>query len=257
MLNRVAHSAVSVLLLALLTTFGLTASEGVLTEQGNEDRVTPGQDLAAGKRLYRRKCAMCHGTKGRGDGMVSRYVFPKPRDLSNGLFKIRSTPTRGLPTDQDLFNTITRGMPGTVMPSWANLSEEQRWQLVQYTKTFSDRFATERVPEPVSIGEPKPRYAASIDAGRRLYIDADCASCHGAGGKGDGPASNTLTDSWDYPIVPADLTISRNWRGGNRPQDVYRSLATGIGGTPMPSFEALSADQLWDLSNFLLSLIEE
>ncbi len=251
------HPLFSVLLIVVLTTFGLTASERVPTEQGNEDRVTPGQDLAAGKRLYRRKCAMCHGTKGRGDGMVSRYVFPKPRDLSNGLFKIRSTPTGGLPTDQDLFDTITRGMTGTVMPSWANLSEEQRWQLVQYTKTFSDRFATESVPEPVSIGEPKPPYAASINAGRQLYIDADCSSCHGVGGKGDGPSSYTLTDSWNYPIVPADLTIARNWRGGNRPQDVYRSLSTGIGGTPMPSFEALSEDQLWDLTNFMLSIIEE
>ncbi len=189
--------------------------------------------------------------------MVSRYVFPQPRDLSRGLFKIRSTPTGSLPTDQDLFDTITRGMLGTVMPSWANLREQERWELVGYIKTFSDRFAAEDPPEPITIGEPKPRYATSINAGRRLYIDAECSACHGVVGKGDGPSSYTLKDSWDYPIVPADLTNSRNWRGGSRAEDIYRSLATGIGGTPMPSFEALSEDQLWDLTNYLLSIIEE
>ena len=143
------------------------------------------------------------------------------------------------------------------MPSWANLKEAERWGLVRYLKTFTSRFAEEGIPEPLAIGEPKPRYAPSIDAGRRLFIDIECWVCHGVGGKGDGPSSYTLTDSQNYPIVPADLTNSRNWRGGSRPQDMYRSLLTGIAGTPMPSYEVLSQDQLWDLVNFLLSIIEE
>lgn len=77
-------------------------------------------------------------------------------------------------------------------------------------------------------------------------------------GKGDGPSSPTLTDDWDYPIVPADLTVSRNWRGGNRPQDIFRSITVGIGGTPMPSWQdALTEDQIWDLTNYLLSIIQQ
>jgi mono/diheme cytochrome c family protein len=190
--------------------------------------------------------------------MVSRYVFTKPRNFSHGVFKIHSTPTGSLPTDQDIFDTITRGMPGTVMPSWANLSEKQRWQLVQYIKTFSDRFKKEQAPEPITIGDPKPPYPESVDNGRRLFIDAECWSCHGIEGKGDGPSAHNLKDQWGYPIVPANLTISRNWRGGNRPQDIFRSISIGIGGTPMPSWkDVLTEDQVWDITNYLLSIIRE
>lgn len=210
----------------------------------------------AGKRLYRRKCVFCHGSNGEGDGAVSRYVFPRPRDLSLGLYKIHSTPTGGLPTDQDLFDTLTRGLPGTTMPSWANLTEADRWNLVAYTKTLSARFATEGQRVPISIGEPKLAYPESVANGRRLYLDAECWECHGILGKGDGPSSMTLTDDWNYPIVPADLTVSRNWRGGSQPRDIFRSISVGIGGTPMPSWgEALTEDQIWDLTNYLFSII--
>jgi len=250
----------SILLLLLIftsTVFWFDAQGRVEKGPGEEDSLKLKRDRHAGKRLYRTKCAMCHGTKGKGDGMVSRYVFPKPRDFSHGIFKIHSTPTGSLPSDQDIFDTLTRGMPGTVMPSWANLSEQQRWQLVSYIKTFSDRFEKEKAPEPIPISEPKPPYAESINNGRRLFIDAECWACHGVGGKGDGPSAFALKDHWDYPIVPADLTISRNWRGGRRPQDIFRSIKVGIGGTPMPSWEVLSDDQIWDITNYLLSIIKE
>lgn len=211
--------------------------------------------IESGKRLYLRKCAFCHGSGGRGDGSVARYVFPKPRDLSMGLYKIHSTPTGGLPTDQDLFRTLSRGLPGTTMPSWSNLSTMQRWQLVAYIKTFSDRFENEMDLEfqPITIGTPKPPYPESVANGQRLFLEAQCWTCHGMKGRGDGPSSHTLVDDWDYPIIPADLTSSRNWRGGYRPEDAYRSIAVGIGGTPMPSFDdALTEDQLWDIVNYLL-----
>ena len=214
--------------------------------------------VRAGKRLYRRKCVFCHGSNGRGDGAVSRYVFPKPRDLGLGTYKIRSTPTGGLPTDQDLFDTLTRGLPGTTMPAWSNLNETERWNLVAYVKTLSHRFRDEEPLEPISIGVPKPPYPESVASGRRLYLDAECWTCHGMLGKGDGPSSTTLTDDWGYPILPADLTVSRNWRGGSRPRDIFRSLSVGIGGTPMPSWgEALTEDQIWDLTNYLFSIISQ
>ncbi len=218
---------------------------------GAPDRST----IESGKRLYRRKCVFCHGTNGEGDGSVSRYVFPRPRDLSMGLYKIRSTPTGGLPTDEDLFNTLSRGLPGTTMPAWRNLSALQRWQLVSYTKTFTDQFEDDGALElqPITIGTRKPPYPESVATGQRLFIEAQCWDCHGMKGRGDGPSSHALVDDWGYRIVPADLTVSGNWRGGYRPEDVYRSIAVGIGGTPMPSFgDALTEDQLWDLVNYLL-----
>lgn len=231
------------------------AGETVAQEAPWKEGVADASTIEAGKRLYRRKCVFCHGSKGGGDGSVSRYVFPKPRDLSTGLYKIRSTPTGGLPTDEDLFRTLTRGLPGSTMPAWTNLSTTQRWQLVSYVKTFSDRFEDEVVLElqPITIGTPKPPYPESVANGQRLFIDAECWKCHGMQGRGDGPSSHTLVDDWGYAIVPADLTVARNWRGGFRPEDAYRSISVGIGGTPMPSFgDALTEDQLWDLVNYLL-----
>lgn len=215
------------------------------------------KSVTAGKRLYRRKCVFCHGTQGKGDGPVARYIFPKPRDLRLGVFKIHSTPTGAPPTDQDLFDTLTRGLPGTTMPAWSNLSEGKRWALVAYMKSLSDTFLEEDVSEPIHIGSPKPPFPESVTNGRRLYVGLECWKCHGLLGKGDGPSSTTLTDYWGYPIVPADLRVSTNWRGGNRPEDIFRSISVGIGGTPMPSWnDALSEDQIWDLTNYLLSIIQ-
>ncbi len=245
------------LLIFTSTMFWLDANGRTSKDQSKEDFLELKKDIKAGKRIFRTKCAMCHGTNGKGDGMVSRYIFPKPRDLTPGVFKIRSTPTGSLPTDQDIFDTITRGMPGTLMPSWANLSEQKRYQLVKYIKTLSEEFEKEKAPDPIAIGKPKPRYPESVNNGGRLFIEAECWTCHGVLGKGDGPSSFSLKDDWGYPIIPADLTISRNWRGGSRPQDIYRSIRVGIGGTPMPSWESLTEDQIWDITNYLLSIIEE
>ena len=84
-----------------------------------------------GKEVYENSCAHCHGTEGRGDGSAAENLLPKPRDFTRGLYKIRSTETGELPTDQDLFNIITVGMPGSSMPGWeTSLSANDRWELV-------------------------------------------------------------------------------------------------------------------------------
>lgn len=239
--------------------FVVIGLDGALHAQGPRAGSTRVDEAAVrtGKRVYRRRCVFCHGTNGKGDGPVSRYVFPRPRDFSSGIFKIRSTPTGGLPTDQDLFETLTRGLPGTTMPAWSNLSERDRWALVAYVKTFSDRFQREERLPPITVGTAKPPLPESVANGRRIYIEAECWTCHGMLGKGDGPSAATLTDDWGFPIVPADLRVSQNWRGGNRPEDIFRSISVGIGGTPMPSWQdALTEDQIWDLANYLLSIIQ-
>lgn len=245
-----------VLPLAMVVSVGFQPEARAQLPAGENPAAEAGT-VRTGSRLYRRKCVFCHGTKGRGDGPVSRYVFPKPRDFGLGVFKIRSTPTGGLPTDQDLFGTLTRGLPGTTMPAWLNLSETDRWALVAYIRTFSDKFRQQRL-EPITIGTPIPAYPPSVENGRRLYIEAECWTCHGMLGKGDGPSAPTLVDDWGFPIVPADLRVSRNWRGGNRPEDIFRSISVGIGGTPMPSWQdALTEEQIWDVTNYLLSIIQQ
>src|SRR5262245_35945328 len=97
-------------------------------------------DANAGKVLYERKCAGCHGVKGDGKGPAAELLRPAPRDFTSGIYKIRSTVNK-IPTDKDIFEVLTYGMPGTSMPPWSVLPEKDRWNLVAYVKTFAaDKF---------------------------------------------------------------------------------------------------------------------
>jgi mono/diheme cytochrome c family protein len=92
--------------------------------------------LALGRRLYDKQCVSCHGTGGRGDGEAAYLLYPRPRDFVAGAYRLVSTWER-VPTDEDLYRTISRGMPGSAMPSWSHLPEEERWALVHYVKAFA------------------------------------------------------------------------------------------------------------------------
>jgi len=65
---------------------------------------------AAAKSDYRRYCAGCHGDYGDANGENAVWLDPKPRDFTIATFKCRSTLTGTLPTDEDIFNTIARGL---------------------------------------------------------------------------------------------------------------------------------------------------
>jgi cytochrome c oxidase cbb3-type subunit 2 len=211
-----------------------------------------------GKAIFETKCAGCHGTYGNGrttaDSAVStnfntayHFLNPQPRDFTTAAFKSRTTPSGALPTDEDIFRTISRGVrKGQIMPAWGNaadghiIPEQDRWDLVDYVKTFSPRFKSESVPEPIQI--PTPPYpslkevpASVIQEGRMVYRTLQCWSCHGNAGKGDGPSSNELVDDWESPIRPFDFTTGA-FKFGDSPADVFRTFNTGLNGTPMPSF---------------------
>jgi hypothetical protein len=87
-----------------------------------------------GPSVYAQHCAACHGPNGDGNGPAAVWLYPKPRDFSAGLFKIKSTPGQSLPTDEDLFQSVTRGLPGSSMPSFTCYSEQERRGTGQYTK---------------------------------------------------------------------------------------------------------------------------
>src|SRR5688572_515008 len=99
--------------------------------------VPTGTSLEAGRLVYDQHCAACHGVNGDGNGPASVWLFPKPRNFNSGLFKIQSTPPGSPPTDEDLFQTVTRGMPGSSMPSFTYLSEQDRKEVVQYVKQLT------------------------------------------------------------------------------------------------------------------------
>ena len=62
-------------------------------------------------------------------------------------------------------------------------------------------------------------------------------------------------DDWDHPIRAADLAQSWTFRGGSSREDIFRTMSTGLNGTPMPSFlDALTPEQRWAITDFIVSL---
>ena len=128
--------------------------------------------LRLGKQVYEQWCAGCHGVKGDGKGPAARFLNPRPRDFTTGVFKFRSTPGKdSLPTDEDVYVTLTHGLWGTSMPSWQGISDRDRYAVVQYLKTFSDRWRKESVALAVSVPPESPVTPESIEKGKTLFED--------------------------------------------------------------------------------------
>lgn len=226
---------------------------------GIRDPNTPEGRLASGKAVYVGYCASCHGESGDGQGKAAYLLYPKPRNFLNADFKLRSTPVGMLPTDEDLFKTITQGIPGTGMFAFSEvLSEAQRRDVVQYVKVLTPQFKDApstrdeyvlKIPAPP---EPTPRLVA---LGKKTYEEFGCGKCHGPGGRGDGPAAATLVDSSGDPFPATDFTRGI-YKSGGRPEDLYRTFLTGMAGTPMPSYQAAitSDEQAWGLVYYNFSL---
>ena len=220
---------------------------------------------AHGQRIFDRSCLWCHGMAGQGDGpagwFLGRYAAPRPQNFTAGNFKFRSTPSGDLPTDQDLFRTITKGIPG-YMPSFASLTETQRWQVIAYMKQFYQAF---RVETPVAlplVGTPTPSLPESLERGRALYASFECATCHGPEGRGDGPVAQAgdLKDATGLQIQATDLTRPSAFKNGASLADLVRTLLTGLDGTPMPSYAArlnTTDRDAWDLAQYIWSLSAE
>jgi len=214
-------------------------------------------DAGAGKVVYERKCLLCHGEKGDGKGAAGELLRPAPRDFTSGIYKIRSTANK-VPTDKDIFDVITLGMPGTSMPPWSVLPEKDRWNLVAYVKTFAaEKF--KEAPKKQDLPKEVASSADSIKRGKEMYEAIECNKCHGTDGRADGPSRPELKDEWGQPIAPANLTKRWTFRGGASRREIATRLATGILGTPMPTFidSVEKPDDIWHLTNYLASLSPE
>ena len=290
--------------------------------------------VVQGQKVYLMHCARCHGISGDGAGVKSKEMEPKPRDFRSGQFKWKSTLPPNKPLRHDLRETVRLGIPGTAMPSFADLSEQDGNGVVDYVRWLAmvgefeiglaiefNEFSMSAVDRRVAKGEKRtdiaaeaaddmkkllfdaatevlqlvqekwtkselessivrPKFAAqtdeaSVQRGRELYVSqkTKCDVCHGPNGKGDGRATKDfwrrpesgenyrepgLHDYWGHVNQPWDLSTGR-YRGGNSPEDLYRRIYAGIGGTAMPAYGGvvLNEAELWDLVNYVRSLHPE
>jgi len=214
-----------------------------------------GTGEARGQELYDKHCSECHGSSGQGDGPAAQLLLPRPRDFTAGKYKVRSTETGSLPTDDDLLRAVRQGLQGTSMPAWDKLLSDQDIRtVVAYLKTMSRRFGSE-APQPVQIAPKVTEQPGNVGRGAAVYEKLQCGKCHGADGRGTGAAATSFEDDWRQPLRATDLTAPWTFRGGTAPVDVFMRFRTGMSGTPMPSFKEAATDtEMWDLAHYVLSL---
>jgi mono/diheme cytochrome c family protein len=180
------------------------------------------EEVSHGETLFAANCASCHGSAGRGDGKASASLLPKPANLAAARF-----------SDERLSSVLWNGVTGSAMPPWRQLPSEDLRALVAYIHSLHAPIAA----------APSTQDAKTLEDGESLFV-ANCASCHGGGGAGNGPAAGALAPS------PTNFRLKKPTE--ERAWDV---LENGVPGTAMPPWKSqLSADQRRSLVEFVRSL---
>lgn len=264
-----------------------TASQAV-TVSSTQDKVEDDKTaLDPGRQLYARHCAACHGEQGNGRGAAAAYLFPRPRDIRAGRFRLVST-SNNVPTPEDLHAVLLRGMPGSSMPPWGHLSQQERDAIVgevmrlrkegareYYIKVLKeqDELTDEEIAEDDTqteiqeyvdesstpgessalpeVGEPTPEV---LNDAKQVYATAGCQQCHGREGKGDGVQK--MIDEEQLPTAPRDFTVGI-FKGNPDPASMYRRIAYGMPGTPMPGSRQLTPQQMMGLAHYVRSMSTE
>lgn len=240
-----------------------------------------------GTQLFARHCASCHGERGDGKGIAAAFLFPRPRDFRTGRFRLVSA-SNNVPTRDDIQAVLLRGMPGSAMPPWAHLSQSDRDALVdevlrlrsegvreayikqlkddeglsdeqiaapEVEKSIQDYVNNLTVPGEVrpvpTIGPPTDE---AIVRGKENYAKFVCISCHGETGRGDGVQA--MNDDDGTPTRPRDFTLGI-FKGNPDAASLYRRIAFGMPGTPMPASSSMTPEQMVDLVHFIRSLSTE
>ena len=251
------------------------------------------EQLNRGKEAYTQYCRACHGDKGDGTGPASYGLRPPPRDFTAATFKFAHVASGQLPNDDDFVRIVKGGLHGTAMLAW-DVPEPTLRDIVQYLKTFSPRWQSETPGDPVKApadpwGEAKK--AEAVARGAKIYHGlAQCLQCHAAyetkqqiyddskelTGNGTTEFRATMyqpeqkeSDYVDrhyaagkdgsYPkikLLPPDFLFN-DVRSGSQVQDIYLTIASGVGGTAMPSWKGSLPDaDVYAMAYYVHSLVE-
>src|SRR5207237_2248053 len=137
-----------------------------------------------GARVFARRCALCHGTEGRGNGPAAPSLSPRPRDFTLGEFHYKSTAAGEPATDEDLLRTVRDGLRASAMPYFRDLLSDPELRAV--TAHVRSLGPLRQPGAPLSVPSRVPADAASVDRGRDLYAKG-CTHCHAAALRGGLP----------------------------------------------------------------------
>jgi mono/diheme cytochrome c family protein len=242
-----------------LATFLATLGSVAYSAPKFSEYLNHAQLVQTGRGSFVRNCSGCHGINADGQGLAAPMLLPRPRNLVEGSFKFRSTPSGSLPTVADLIRTLNQGIPNSSMPSFNLHSEKEKLALALYVRSLRPDWE-KNVGQPYGFAPPpeglltkKGLFVEGAIRGKKLYMEA-CHTCHGNGGLGMGPGAEGLTDQEGQPIRPANLT-SIKFKSGRGAKDIFRAITTGLDGSPMPAFaDTYSDPQRWDLVAYVLYL---
>lgn len=206
------------------------------------------------KKIFAEQCALCHDEDGRAQNPFTRLLRPAPRDFGEGLYQLASG-DNGVPMLEDLERVIERGLPGSGMPAFPDLSASDRRGLAEHVRALAVAAIADRIEdemrsrgdtidrkEAIALAEwemtpeePDPFISfppadeATLALGRRLYVE-HCSACHGATGAG-----RTVVPTWrDFEFVPARDLRKGILKGGAELPDLARRIRAGMPGRGMP-----------------------
>jgi mono/diheme cytochrome c family protein len=278
-MTRLCHSIAAAALV-------LGACKGYVPQEFKEPLKLPGgktiavAQLQSGRDGYMQYCRPCHGERGDGKGPSAPGLRPPPRDFTAGIFKFAAVPGGSLPHDEDLLRIVKNGLHGTAMLAW-DVPDRRLQDVVQYLKTFSPRWKEEEPGEVITTSADPwaMKQAQGTERGRKLYHGlAQCLGCHPAyvSKREIDAASRELTGNpttdfrpdlygavlkesdYGVKLLPPDFTSGelRSIRAGHQDEDLYRVIASGVGGTAMPSWKgSLPEEDLWALVHYVSTLV--
>jgi mono/diheme cytochrome c family protein len=235
-------------------------------------------DGSKGRQIYARVCSVCHGDRGTGSMWASANLRPAPRDFSSPQAKAELSRDR-------MIAAVAAGRPGTAMNGYGNrLNKEEMEAVVDYIRTAFMRVegtpgisgthargvpaaeakAAEKAakaektaaaasapaaPSPAMVKAnmalPMPKgLKGDALAGRKFY-DANCATCHGVKGDGQGPRAYFINPK------PRVFTSAESRAILSRPV-LFAATAEGRRGSEMPAWDkVLGAQEIADVSEYV------
>jgi mono/diheme cytochrome c family protein len=206
--------------LLFISLFSVTLAAGAVEPVSKEE---------AGK-IYKDKCAVCHGDRGDGQTRARFGLNPQPRNFTTPVAAAELSRER-------MITSVTYGRPGTAMVSWKErLNEAQIEGVVDYIRAnFMQEPPTEKE---LAVEDPH------LKLGRRIF-EQNCRVCHGDRGNGA-----TWTNSVLSP-PPRNFTSPQARRILSR-ERMLTSVTYGRPGTAMMPFsKRLSKDEITAVVDYI------
>ncbi len=212
----------------------LSSALGHIPAAGDTVTIDGGSHLKSGRMLYMRHCSHCHGTSGDGNGPTAQYLNPRPRDYRHGVFKFTSTNDMSKVSRKDLTRILKYGIPGTYMPSFLLMKDEEVYAIIEYVRFLSMRGEYERKLDSELAGDfsqkvidgrikaKESRTAIAQEVTEFLAVDLKEA----ASTLGDDLAEQwTGADSEEALIVPSIARMADSPESRRRGRELFLSKA--------------------------------